>query len=113
MPIGWIRDPRLVKNRAFLIAAVFAIAIFVLVFRIRDNKKPPSHPVELPHEEGALRGKPSHASCHAVWFGEKVASKCVVVCAHQLDPHRRTSPIRYPAHNSFLTESAVRPPIRP
>jgi hypothetical protein len=33
-------------------------------------------------EEGALRGKPSHASCHAVSFGEKVASKCVMVCAH-------------------------------
>src|SRR3989304_3358913 len=97
MPIGWIRDPRLVKNRAFLIAAVFAIAIFVLVFRIRDNKKPPSQPVDSPREvgslhfvkrglfnseEGALRGKPSHASCQAVWFGEKVASKCVVVCAH-------------------------------
>ena len=40
MPIGWIGDPRLVKNRAFLIAAVFAIAVFVIVFRIRDDNNP-------------------------------------------------------------------------
>ena len=113
MPIGWIRDPRLVKNRAFLIAAVFAIAIFVLVFRIRDNKNLQVIQSSCLTKRGLFAASLAMHRATLCWFGEKVASKCVVVCAHQLDPHRRTSPIRYPAHNSFLTESAVRPPIRP
>jgi hypothetical protein len=63
---------------------------FVVVFRIRDDNNPDqsSRLTKWGHfnsEEGSLRGKPSHASCHAVSFGEKVASKYVMVCAHQLE----------------------------
>ena len=59
---------------------VFTELVFVVVFRIRDDKNPPSQPVDSPREEGSLRTSLVMYFTMLLDLGESVSKR--VMCGY-------------------------------